>query len=60
MDYFNELLGYLLMSITSIPVIANDKNKPECIFSSIDMFFYCIQHNFSNGRDDRIKTFVDL
>ena len=30
--YFNELLGYLMMSFTSIPVIANDKNKPECIF----------------------------
>ena len=61
MDYFNELLGYLLMSITSIPVKANDKNKPECIFSSIDkVFFNCIQHNFSNGRDDRIKNFVDL
>ena len=30
--YFNELLGYLIMSFTSIPVIANDKNKPECIF----------------------------
>ena len=28
------------MSITSIPVKANDKNKPECIFSSIDMFFF--------------------
>ena len=30
--YFNELLGYLIMSFQSIPVIANDKNKPECIF----------------------------
>ena len=32
--YFNELLGYLIMSFTSIPVVANDKNdknKPECI-----------------------------
>ena len=29
--YFNEILGYLIMSFTSIPVIANDKNKPECI-----------------------------
>ena len=37
--YFNELLGYLIMSFTSIPVIANDKNKSECIFSSIEMFF---------------------
>ena len=34
--YFNELLGYLIMSFTSIPVIANDKNKPECIFFFIE------------------------
>ena len=28
------------MSFTSIPVIANDKNKPECIFYfSIERFF---------------------
>ena len=40
MCYFNELLGYLIMSFTSIPVIANDKNKPECIFCFfIEMFF---------------------
>ena len=37
--YFNELLGYLIMSFTSIPVIANDKNKPECIFFFIERFF---------------------
>ena len=38
--YFNELLGYLIMSFTSIPVITNDKNKPECIFYFfIEMFF---------------------
>ena len=37
--YFNELLGYLIMSCTSIPVIANDKNKPECIFFFIERFF---------------------
>ena len=30
--YFNELLGYLIMSFTSIPVIANYKNTPECSF----------------------------
>ena len=30
--YFNKLLGYLIMSFTLIPVIAIDKNKPECIF----------------------------
>ena len=38
--YFNELLGYVIMSFTSIPVIANDKNKPECIFYFfIESFF---------------------
>ena len=36
--YFNELLGYLIMSFTSILVIANDKNKPECIFFFIERF----------------------
>ena len=40
MWYFNELLGYLIMLFTSIPVIANDKNKPECNFCFfIEMFF---------------------
>ena len=28
------------MSFTSIPVIANDKTKPEYIFSSIEMFLF--------------------
>ena len=38
--YFNELLGYLIMSFMSIPVIAKDKNKLECIFCVfIEMFF---------------------
>ena len=27
------------MSFTSIREIANDKNKPECIFSHIEMFY---------------------
>ena len=28
------------MSVTSIPVIANDKNKPECIlYFSVERFF---------------------
>ena len=27
------------MSFTGIPVIDNDKNKPECIFPSIEMFY---------------------
>ena len=38
--YFNELLGYLIMSFTSVPVIANDLNKPKCILSSIEMFSF--------------------
>ena len=37
--YFSELLGYLIMSFTSIPVIDNDTNKPKCIFSSTEMFY---------------------
>ena len=40
--YFNELLGYLIMSFTSIPVIANDKNKPECIF-----YFFIVERFFN-------------
>ena len=36
--YFNELLGYLIMSVTSIPVIANNLNKSE--FFSIEMIIY--------------------
>ena len=28
------------MSCMSIPVIASDKNKPEYMFPSIEMFFY--------------------
>ena len=38
--YFNGLLGYLIMPFTSIPVTASDKNTPECIFSSIEMYFH--------------------
>ena len=34
--YVNELLGYLIMSFTSIPVTANDKNKSECM----NVFFF--------------------
>ena len=36
--YLNELLGYLIMLFTLISVIANNKNKPECIFSNNEMF----------------------
>ena len=41
--YFNELLGYLIMSFMSIPVIANDKNKPECIFFSLLKCFFNVE-----------------
>ena len=37
--YYNELLGYLIMSITSTLVIDNNKNKSECIFSSRNVFY---------------------
>ena len=37
--YFNELLGYLIMSFMSIPVTANDKNNPECIFFFVERLF---------------------
>ena len=40
--YFNELLGYLIMSFTSLPVIANDKIKQKCIF------FYFFIERFLN------------
>ena len=33
--YFNELPAYLIMPF---PEIANDKNKPECIFSYLKKF----------------------
>ena len=36
--YCNGLLGYRIMSFTSIRVIPNDKNKPERIISNIGMF----------------------
>ena len=39
--YFNELLGYLIMSFTSIPVTANE-NKSEGIFSYIEKFYIII------------------
>ena len=41
--YFNELLGYLIMSFTSIPVIASDKNKPECIIFSLLKGFFNVE-----------------
>ena len=64
--YFNELLGYLIMSFTSIPVIANDKNKPKCIFSSIESFYVetAIKRKQNNsvfksyGFNDMLVTYI--
>ena len=58
--YFNELLGYLLMSFTSISVIDNDKNKPECIFSSIEMFFLYIETATKRKQNNSIFKSCDL
>ena len=52
--YFNELLGYLIMLFTSIPVIANDKNKPECIFFYIESFFFNVETAFKRKKNDSI------
>ena len=43
------------MSLTSIPVIANDKNKPECIFPLLKCYFFylencSIQHRYTQGQ----------
>ena len=51
--YFNELLGYLIMLFTSIPVIANDENKPECIFFYIERFFN-VETAFKRKKNDSI------
>ena len=54
--YFNELLGYLIMSFTSIPVIANDKNKPECIFYFfIVESFFNVETAIKREKNDSIK-----
>ena len=37
--YFNELLGYLIMSFTSIPVIANDKTNLNVFFLILNFFY---------------------
>ena len=37
--YFNELLRCLVISFTPIPIMANDKNKPECIFLVLKCFY---------------------
>ena len=60
--YFDGLLGYLIMlimSFSSIPVIAYDKNKPECIFSCIEMFFY-IETTTKRKQNDSIFQSYDF
>ena len=52
--YFNELLGYLIMSFTSIPVIANDKNKPECIFYFFIERFFNVETAIKREKNDSI------
>ena len=55
--YFNELRGYLIMSFTSIPVIASDKNKPDCIFSSTGMYFYVETATERKQNDSIFKSY---
>ena len=52
--YFNELLGYLIMAFTSIPVIANYKNKPECIFYFFIERFFNIETAIKRKKNDSI------
>ena len=55
--YFNELLGYLIMSFSSVPVIVNDKNKPECISSSFQMFFFVETATKRKQNDSIFKSY---
>ena len=56
--YFNELLGYLIYG--SIPVIDNDKYKPECFFlSSIEMLFY-VETTTKRKQNDSIFKLFDF
>ena len=55
--YFNGLLGYLIMSYTSILVIASDKNTPECIFSSTEMYFYVETASKRKQNDSIFKSY---
>ena len=44
------------MSFTPMPVIANDKNKPECIFSNTERFFYVETATKGNKNDSTFKS----
>ena len=55
--YLNELLEYLILSFTSIPVIANDKDKPECIFPIVKCFFYVETATKRKQNDSISKSF---
>ena len=58
--YFNELLGYLIMSFTSIPVIANDKNKQECIFYFFIESFFNVKTVIKRKKNDSILKSYNL
>ena len=55
--YLNGLLGYLIMSFTSIPEIVSDKNTPACIFSSTEMYFYVETATKRNQNDSIFKSY---
>ena len=42
------------MSFTSIPVIANDKNKPECIFYFFIERFFNVETAIKREKNDSI------
>ena len=56
--YFNELLGYRIMSFMSVPVITNDENKPLCIFSSMEMFY--VETTTKRKQNDSIFKLYDF
>ena len=56
--YFNELLGYLIMPFTSIPVIiANIKTSHNVFFSPIE-FFYVEIATKRKQKDSIFKSYV--
>ena len=55
--HFNELLRYLVILFTPIPVIANDKNKPECIFLILKCFFYLETATKRKQNDSVFKSY---
>ena len=58
--YFNELLGYLIMSFTSISVIANDTNKQECIFYFFIERFFNVETVIKRKKNDSILKSYNL